>query len=170
MQKLEADFQQLLAGAQAELPATLTLHVDGEQLTQPELIAKLQGILDVFERAAAAKAAYGIALQAQQQMVATAAPFKVACGQAVRHVLGKASPALASFGLNAQQRKVPTAETQILAQAKRLATRKARGTLGKRQKLKIKGAPVATVTLFSGGDAVATTSGSESLPFARTPS
>ena len=51
--------------------------------------------------------------------------------------------------------RVPTAETQILAQAARLATRKARGTMGRRQKLRIKGAHIAAVTVSASG-AVAT--------------
>jgi hypothetical protein len=151
MQKLEADFQQLLNGTQTEIPATVSVHVDGQLLTQPELVAKLQAYLQVYEQVAATKAAYGQALQALQGIADEAHAFKVAYGQVLRHVLGKASPNLGSFGINVIARKTPTVETQLLAHAKRLATRKARGTLGKRQKLNIKGANVAAITVTEDG-------------------
>jgi hypothetical protein len=147
MKKLELNFQQLLAGTQTELPPTLTMHVDGEQLTQAQIVARLQGFLAVYEQVSATKAAYGQALLAQEAMAVQAQAFKVSYGQVLHHVLGKASPMLASFGINVVERKAPTAETQVLAHAKRLATRKARGTLGKRQKKLIKGAEVAAVTV-----------------------
>jgi hypothetical protein len=152
MKKLESNFQELLAGTQTELPATLTVHVDGEQLTQAQIVAKLQGYLDVYEQVASTKAAYEQALLAQEAIAAQAQAFKVSYGQVLRHVLGKQSPMLASFGINLVQRKIPTVETMVLAHAKRLATRKARGTLGKRQKAKIKGAEVASVTVTAPGE------------------
>jgi hypothetical protein len=151
MQKLEWDFQQLLNGTQTELPATVSVYVDGQLLTQPQLIAKLQAYLQVYEQLAAAKAAYGQALQALQGIADEGHAFKVAYGQALHHVLGKASPSLGSFGVSVIERKTPTVETQLLAHAKRLATRKARGTLGKRQKLRIKGADVGAVTVTEDG-------------------
>ncbi len=142
------------------------MHVDGEELTQAQVVAKLQGYLDVYERVNAAKAAYGQALEAQEAMAAQAHAFKVSYGQALRHVLGKASPALATFGISVQQRKTPTAQTQLLANAKRLATRKARGTLGKRQKAKIKGADVASVTVSASSSGVPGGVGSQTRPVA----
>ena len=64
--------------------------------------------------------------------------------------LGRSVP----FGISAVARKTPTAETQLLAHVKRLATRKARGTRGKRQRLKIKGADVRAVTVSADGSTV----------------
>ena len=147
MQKLEADIQQLLNGTQTEIPATLSVYVEGQPLTQAEIVPKLQACLKVYEQVAAAKAAYGQALQVLQGIAEEAQAFKVAYGQALRPILGKASPRLKSFGISVVQRKAPTAETQLLAHVKRLATRKARGTRGKRQRLKIKGADVTSVTV-----------------------
>jgi hypothetical protein len=52
---------------------------------------------------------------------------------------GSADAMLTTFGFVARHRNAPSAETKRLAVEKRRATRKARGTLGKRQRLAIHG-------------------------------
>ena len=106
MQKLEADLQQLLNGTQTELcrNAERVRRGTAAQL-QAEIVPKLQAWLKVYEQVAAAKAAYGQALQVLQGIAEEAHAFKVAYGQALRPILGKASPRLTSFGISAVARK-----------------------------------------------------------------
>jgi hypothetical protein len=59
--------------------------------------------------------------------------------QYVMNTYGAASPVLADFGFNVPKRAALTVEQQTQAIAKRKATRKARNTLGKKQKAGIKG-------------------------------
>ena len=60
----------------------------------------------------------------------------------LRTLLGRGSPLLGSFGLAPKgKRKVSSQETKTLAVAKYAATRKARGTRGKVQKLVITAIP-----------------------------
>ncbi len=160
MTKAQTQLQVMLAGAQKDLPATSTVDIDGQQLKQSDLIAwKLQGWIQLYEQKDAAKAAAGTAVQALKAAGIT--QFKVAFGQALKQVLGKSSPLLADFGLNVPQRKVPTAETRILAKAKSAATRKARMTLGSVQKKAVKGLGVTSVTVSPNAEPSVVSAGSQ---------
>jgi len=145
MTKEQTQLQQMLAGAQKDIPATSMVAVDGEELKQSDLVAKLQGWIQLYGQQDAAKAAASTAAQALKAAGIT--QFRVALGQALRQVLGKSSPLLADFGLAVTQRKVPTTETRILAKAKSAATRAARKTMGSVQKKAVKGTGVTSVTV-----------------------
>jgi len=147
MTKAQMQLQQMLAGAEKDLPATSTVDVNGQELKQSEIVAKLQGWIQLHEQKDAAKAVAGTAMQALKAVVPEVTQFKVVFGQALKQVLGRSSPLLADFGLNVTQRKVPTTETRILAKAKSAATRVARQTMGKQQKKAVKGSGVTSVTV-----------------------
>ncbi len=110
MTKLESQLQLLLAGAQKNLPATSTVDVDGQELKQADIVAKLQGWIKLMDQKDAAKAPYGTALLAVQAVTADARQFRVAFAVALKQVFGKNNPLLADFGLNTAQRKVPTTD------------------------------------------------------------
>ena len=126
MTKQQTQLQQMLAGAQKDLPATSTMDIDGQQLKQSDLVAKLQGWIQLYGQQDAAKAAASAAATALK--AAGIPQFRVSLGQALKQVLGKSSPLLEDFGIALTQRKVPSTETQVLAKAKRLQTRAARQT------------------------------------------
>jgi hypothetical protein len=67
----------------------------------------------------------------------------------IRGLLRGRTPGEAGFENPPLASKVTVLKTR--SAAKRLATRKARGTLGKRQKLRIQGAPVGAVTVAEEG-------------------
>jgi hypothetical protein len=159
MTKTQTQLQQMLAGAQKDLPATSTVDIDGQQLKQSDLVAKLQGWIQLFEQQAAAKAAASTAATALKAAGIT--QFRVSLAQALKQVLGKSSPLLADFGLSTTQRKVPTTETRILAQAKARATRAARKTLGSVQKQAVKGPGVTSVTVSPNADPSVVSAGSQ---------
>jgi hypothetical protein len=145
MTKTQTQLQQMLAGTQKNLPATSTVDVNGQELKQSDIVAKLQGWIQLCEQKDAAKAAAITAVQALKE--AGIPQFRVSFFQALKQVLGKSSPLLSDFGLAVTQRKVPTAQTRVLAKAKGAATRRARNTLGKVQKKAVKGLGVTSVTL-----------------------
>ncbi len=154
MTKLESELQLLLAGTQKNIPTTSMVDVNGQQMKPADIVAKLQGWIQLMEQKDAAKAPYSTALLAVQAVASDAHQFRVAYGQALKQVLGKNSPLLADFGLSTPQPKPQTATTRVLAQAKSLATRKARGTLGSVQKQAIKGPGVTSVTVPASGPSV----------------
>jgi hypothetical protein len=154
MTKLESQLQLLLAGTQKSIPSTSMVDINGQQMKQADIVAKLQGWIQLLVQKDAAKVPYNTALLAVQAVAPDAHLFKVAYGQALKQVLGKDSPLLADFGLGTPQRKTQTATTRVLAQAKAQATRKARGTLGSVQKKAIKGPGVTSVTVPSSGPSV----------------
>jgi hypothetical protein len=151
MQKTETQLQQLVAGTQKDIPATSMVDVNGTNLKQSDVLAKLQGWIGIYQSVSSAKATYETAQQSLKASDPEIHEFIVAYGQALKQVLGKSNPLLADFGLNLTQRKPPSAETQVLATAKRAATRKARQTLGKVQKKSVKGVAVTQVIVPASG-------------------
>jgi len=164
MTKEQTQLQQMLAGAQKDIPATSMVAVDGEELKQSDLVAKLQGWIQLYGQQDAAKAAASTAAQALKAAGIT--QFRVALGQALRQVLGKSSPLLADFGLAVTQRKVPTTETRILAKAKSAATRAARKTMGSVQKKTVKGPGVTSVTVSPNAETSVVSAGAQPVPAA----
>jgi hypothetical protein len=162
MTKAQMQLQLLLAGTQKDLPATSTVDIDGQEMKQSDIVAKLQSWIQLYEQKDAAKAAAGTAALALKSAGVT--QFKVSFAQALKQVLGKSSPLLGDFGLTATQRKVPSAETRVLAQAKNLATRKARNTMGKVQKLAVKGPGVTSVTVAPNAEPSVVSAGEQASP------
>ena len=151
MTKRETELQQLVAGTQKNLPATSTVDVNGQELKQADIVAKLQGWITLYQQVDATNAPYRNAQRALQAVAPAIRQFVGLYRQALRQVFGKGSPLLADFGLSVTQRKTPTTATRVLATAKAAATRKARGTLGKQQRKAVKGAPVTQVTVPADG-------------------
>ncbi len=84
MQKRQAQLQQLVEGTQKDLPATSTLVVDGQALKQADIVAKLQGWIQLFQQVDAANAPSRSAQQALQAAVPEMHQFMVLYGQALR--------------------------------------------------------------------------------------
>ncbi len=154
MTKVETKLQSLLAGTQKNIPATSMVDVNGQQLKQPDIVAKLQGWIQTLESKDAAKGSYNTALLAVEAVLPDISQFGLSYGRALKQVLGENSPLLAEFGLSTVPRKVTTAQTRVVAQAKGSETRKARGTMSRKQKLAIKGPGVTSVTVPGDGSDV----------------
>jgi hypothetical protein len=156
----------VVAGTQKNLPATSTVDVNGQELKQADIVAQLQSWIPLFQQVDATNAPYRNALQAVQSVEPAVRQYVGRYGEALRQVFGKGNPLLADFGLSTAQRKTPTPATHVLAAARAVATKKARGTLGKQQRKAIKGAPVTAVTVPSGGQPALSVqaSGPETVP------
>jgi len=159
MTKAQTQVQVMLAGTQKDLPVTSMVDINGQQMKQSDIVAKLEGWIQLYEQKSAARAAAGTAVQALKAAGIT--QFRVSFAQALKQVLGKSSPLLGDFGLNVTQRKVPTTETRLLAKAKSAATRKARNTLGSVQKKAVKGLGVTSVTVSPNAEPSVVSAGSQ---------
>ncbi len=136
-----AQVTQFITGVNKHYPnGSQQVLVGGATFTVTALTKVLQDLVDNREAVEAARAT----LLAKVQYERTQAPSELAVFRAfetvVRGTFGNSADALADFGLAPPKTRVPlTSEQQAVAAAKRAATRKARGTMGKNQKKTVKG-------------------------------
>lgn len=146
--------RQRIAGFQKYFPATATLSIGGASYPQPAVIQVYQDDLDAEAAVTAALASYRLAVAKAKTVRAKAASFDLMVKKFVVVSYGEPPGPADDFGIAPPVRHVPDAEAKAAAAAKRKATRAARGTLGSRQKLKIKGtaptSPAPVVTSSNG--------------------
>ncbi|HEY1692941.1 MAG TPA: hypothetical protein VGG39_12310 [Polyangiaceae bacterium] len=136
--------QRLIDGVRADLQEVPAMRLGGREFTPATLEAFLQARLDAYNAIAAAKAAweqtidaYGVLDDETSLVVRNLKSF-------ILSYFGEDSPRLADFGFVPPRRFEMSAEQKSAAVAKRAATRAARGTRGRKQKLAITGATEAT--------------------------
>jgi hypothetical protein len=134
-----ARVQALIAGMQKHFPsASFTL--GNTAFTTASLVQLLQPLVDAIAAVDTAQASAKTAVAAMRAVRATVNPVISELTKWVRASFGTAASTLADFGLQPHKARTPmTAEAKTAAVAKRAATRKARGTAGKKQKLAVKG-------------------------------
>jgi hypothetical protein len=130
---------QLIAGVQKHFGSATTILIDGVPMAPKDIVATFQAANDAIAAAVAAEGAFHDAVAAQGAAVAKAKALGSGLTRTVKTQLGSAQGILNDFGIQVSSRQVPSAATVALAVDKRTATRKARNTLGKRQKASIKG-------------------------------
>jgi hypothetical protein len=108
-------------------------------LTPSEILAQFQTSLDQHAAVNAARAAYKAALAARDAMAAKHRVFDEALKYWVLFSFGPESTQAREFGYALRKPPQMTAEARALAVARNKATREKRGTMGKRERLKIKG-------------------------------
>jgi hypothetical protein len=123
------------------LPAAITqVTAGGQSSTIPQVEAEMDGYIATYQAESDAETALANAEQAREVMAVTAVPRFEAIRGALKSMLGKKSPALATVGITPDKTPAPlTVEQKQVKVAKALATRKARGTMGPKQRAKIKG-------------------------------
>ena len=137
--KTLAAVQALIAGTNKHFPNG-SLTFGNATYPAASLVTRLQGLITAMQTVDGLHAALKDALIAQHGERADVGPLIKAYTTYLHALYGNATQTLADFGL--APRKVPTppsVETLAAAKAKAAATRKARGTAGKKQKLAIKG-------------------------------
>jgi len=148
---LEQRVRGLVAGTQKH-PPTGSLTVGGGTFTATTLVQLLQSLADALGAVDSAKASWQDALKNAADVNAKVGPVVQAYRSWVVATYGNAPSTLADYGVT--PRKVPTPLTaeQLVAKAEKAeATRKARNTMGKKQKKGVKGtvpaaAPVTSTT------------------------
>jgi len=132
--------KQVLNGIETELQAIPTLYLGGEVFTPVSLTDFIQNRIALANTIDTTRAAWEAALSAYD---AVGKKTDLVIGD-LRHTVmaafGRQSPVLASFGFSPMHVPFMTAEQRAIAVKKAKATRKARGTMGKKQKAQIKGA------------------------------
>src|SRR5262249_18726347 len=116
------------------------LGVEGQSFTMTGLIAKLGGLRDVYANVVKCEEALKLAIQDRDAAEPQTSDFLHSARDAVKAANGKNSAINIDYGITPDHEPPPLTGEQIVARAeKAAATRKARGTLGKKQKEKIKG-------------------------------
>ena len=155
-----AQVKQLITGTKKHYPNGSTqLQVGGATFTVTSLTQLMQDFVNAREAVEASKAATRAKVETERTQAPSRLAVITAFEKFVRGTFGTSADALADFGLAPPKARTPmTAEAKAVAAAKREATRKARGTMGKNQKKGIKGDVKAAlvVTPGSGSTPVAT--------------
>jgi len=114
--------------------------IDGKKVTPADVIQVAQACVAASKAAEASRAAWQTAVKADKDQRARASVFLTQVRQALLVMFASSIDSLADFGLAPRKRQAPKPPVKVEAATKAKATREARGTKGKRQKAKIKGA------------------------------
>jgi hypothetical protein len=168
--RIAAD-QAMINGVQKFLAQFATLPVEGKNMTPTDIVTVFQGRIGTATNAQTADAARTTAVKADRDERANTAATTASVRRIVLGMFNANPDTLAVFGLKALKAAKPTVATKSAAVAKNKATRVARGTVGPKKKLAIKG----TVPADNGGapapatPAPATTAATPAAPVAPLP-
>jgi hypothetical protein len=144
--------RQAIAGIRKHFASAPTIVLGGTPTTPTEAIATLEGAINAIDAAVAAKQAFHGAVAAQHAAITKGDALLKELKTLVQSQLGSSGGVLGDFGFTTPTRQTPTEATKAAAVVKRAATRKARQTMGKRQKANIKGTvPAADAKVVSSG-------------------
>jgi hypothetical protein len=128
---------QLIAGITKHFGKVKTITLKGNVVKIADLVSGIQASIDAGADTDTKRTAYLEAAKTSRSADEASDPDVVAFTEFVQSTLSATD--LADFGLKPKTRAVPDVATKALANAKRAATRKARGTMGKKEKAKIVG-------------------------------
>jgi hypothetical protein len=117
-----------------------SLLIDGKQLKAADVVQVVQARLDASKAVETGKATWQSAVKANKDQRAKTRVFMTQVRQAVLVMFASSIDILADFGLAPRKQRTPKPPVKVAAADKAKATREARGTKGKKQKAKIKGA------------------------------
>ncbi len=132
----------VIEGIDTEFHSLPYILAGGRQFTPTELKAFIQRRIDAEERVRQARAVWIAASAEYEAIHAEVSGVVTDVKQAAMAAFGKNSPKLASFGFEPPKKPTMTEEQKAAAVAKRRATRAARGTVGPKARLAIKGTVV----------------------------
>jgi hypothetical protein len=142
-----------IAGIEKHFARSEKLLLDGVRYASADLVEILDERIALSEAVVAAKAAWQEAMRKERENAAKTERVVASLRKALHVMFGKDVESLVDFGVTPHKERRPlSAEEKVAVVAKILSTRAARHTMGKRQRLKIKGdvAPVVVVTSPSG--------------------
>lgn len=147
--ELEQDLKELDAGVLKDLAAKGPLLINGTSMTPAQIDAQLKAYIGTIEGTAAAKQQYLASLVTRRNEQVEARNFYLQVKRAVVACFGPQAAELADFGLTPAKAVTPkTAAEHAITEAKKQLTRKARGTMSKKQKAAINpgvGTPAAVI-------------------------
>jgi hypothetical protein len=126
--------QQLISGIQKHFGKSDVFVLKGEKHSIPKIIGVLERRIQASKPVMPAKAAWLNAVREEENVLVESDPLVSDVRKYITLVHGSSLEVLADFGIVPKKRRALTAEEQATKVAKAEATRKARHTMGKRQK------------------------------------
>lgn len=166
---LELRFDHVQAGVKEfGLPAAVTeVVIRGVRYTQAELERKLEELNDPHKRLREAKAYIRQFSRDRRRLTREHREFLADLNASVAGILGRDNEELTRYGFKpARRRRALTVEEQTLAKAKAELTRKARGTMGKRQRAAIRATETPTVVIKDGKSRIEMAAAPVAIPVA----
>jgi len=138
------NFNDLAAGLASRPPGGQpSIVIEGQSVPVSTLVAELQEYAIAYQVVEDAEQAYKRAIAARDAIAPEAQGRRDAIRASIKGTLGRMNPDLETYGINPdREHRALTAEEEVAKVAKAKATRAARHTMGKRQRLAIKGQPV----------------------------
>ncbi|MGO8995327.1 MAG: hypothetical protein ACLQVI_18585 [Polyangiaceae bacterium] len=136
---LQARDTQVIAGLAAHFKGASSFTFGGVDYTAKEIQTLLQSRIDAASATASARATWLTAAATENEKTTESESVLLALKNHLVTTYGAKSQIVADFGFTPKTKQT-TAETVAAAVVKRAATRTARGTMGKKAKLKITGA------------------------------
>jgi hypothetical protein len=131
--------QKMIDGVQKFLSKFASLPVGSQTVTPADMVKVLQDRISATNAAVTAEAAQAAAVKAHRDTRKQSATFVSSLRRMVQGMFSQSPDTLAAFGLKPLKASKPKVATKATALAKSTATRKARNTMGKKQKKAVKG-------------------------------
>ncbi|HEY8038568.1 MAG TPA: hypothetical protein VIF15_02190 [Polyangiaceae bacterium] len=132
--------QNILKVLDTTLAGVPSFLLEGQTYTRQELRDIFQSAIDATRKTEVANVAWLMAVDAAKDTYKRVRLVRNAFKHAMESTHGKGSLLVTNLALGTKAKPAkPTAETQVAAAEKRKATRAARHTMGRKQRLKIKG-------------------------------
>jgi hypothetical protein len=129
----------LIAGILKHVGKNGSLIVAGKKYRVADIIALLQSRIDASQAVNDARAVWLAQVDAEKARIEETSDFVFSLRQCLAGTYGSSVEVLADFGLPRRKRRAMTVEEKATALAKGKATRKARRTMGKRQREQVRG-------------------------------
>ncbi len=127
----------LAAGTKKNIVGKMTIPVVGQAMDQAQILAALGTAEDNYAAVTAARSVLAQALATYEAGLPALKTFIENYEAALKALFGPRNPVLADFGLKPKKNPVRTTETKAKALAKLRETRDVRGTLGRKERLKV---------------------------------
>ena len=132
-------FLKRIKGIQKHFAGVASVIINGVPVAPARLADLYQRRLDASQETARAHAAWITCVRQEREAVRALHPLDVGFVQYLHMLYGRQATLLADFALEPRKIGRKTVATKLAAADKMRATRKARRTMGKKQKAKIKG-------------------------------
>jgi hypothetical protein len=128
-----------IAGIQKRLATVPSILLDGISYTPVSLVALFQSEIDSEANVSATRAAWTVAVSDDTALAKKVDATYTALQVVVRNMFANAVDVLADFGMAPKKSTKSTLLTKVVASEKRIKTRGARQTMGKKERLAISG-------------------------------
>jgi hypothetical protein len=140
---VETRYQTLIEGILANFGHVSSFELSTGNYTLDALVSTLRRRIAAAEDTKSTKTDWHTTVQAERQVDGEVRPLRKQLQQYVAARFGATSAKMAEFGFTPLKPRKPTTRTKAAAADKSLATRKARGTMGAKQRKRIKAQPAA---------------------------